>query len=108
MGHRLARRIVRIGSGVVARGEIDEDAVDRAVPLLAAFSAVIRDDRLTRVRTVATGVLRDAANATQTVARLSAVLESPFHVLPGLQERGRQRRRLARRGCAGGLDRPVG
>lgn len=61
----LARemRMVRLGQGVDATGELAPDALKRAFATIDEYAAMIREQGVERVRFVATSATRDASNA---------------------------------------------
>jgi exopolyphosphatase/guanosine-5'-triphosphate,3'-diphosphate pyrophosphatase len=84
----LTRRmeIVRLGQGVDRTGVLAPDAIERTRVALLDYAAEI--DRLgaTRVRMVATSATRDARNAAEFRAMVTAVLGTPPEVVTGDEE----------------------
>ena len=64
-------RVVRLGQGLEATGELGETAIRRTVDALAVCAAKIRRHRVARARYVATEAARRAANCTGFLARVA-------------------------------------
>lgn len=80
------QRIVRLGQGVDATGQLSSQALDRAWQVLADYVAVLRASGAVRVRMAATSALRDAGNADDFTAMVQSTLGQPPEVLSGEQE----------------------
>jgi exopolyphosphatase/guanosine-5'-triphosphate,3'-diphosphate pyrophosphatase len=78
--------IVRLGQGVDTTGRLAPEALDRTLKALGDYAALIRDRGAEAVRMVATSATRDAANAGEFVARVTAVLGAGPEVLSGDEE----------------------
>ncbi|MDK8895006.1 Ppx/GppA phosphatase family protein [Corynebacterium sp. MSK006] len=55
-------KIVRLGQGVDATGELDSEAIERTRAALAHFVEIMRHEHVEKVRMVATSATRDATN----------------------------------------------
>jgi exopolyphosphatase/guanosine-5'-triphosphate,3'-diphosphate pyrophosphatase len=84
----LARRmeIVRLGQGVDRTGRLAPEAIERTRVVLAAYAAEIGARGAERVRMIATSATRDAANAGDFRAMVSATLGVPPEVVTGDEE----------------------
>jgi exopolyphosphatase/guanosine-5'-triphosphate,3'-diphosphate pyrophosphatase len=60
-----------LGRGVVERGTIDAEAIDRALVALARFRRLASQMAVSTLRTVATAAVRDATNGAAFLARLA-------------------------------------
>ncbi len=58
----LKREITRLGGGFTANGMLTEEAMERGVYTLSAFSELLREHKVNKVRAVATSVVREAKN----------------------------------------------
>lgn len=83
--HRLTR-IVRLGEGVDATGELAPAAVRRALAVTAEYAELCRRAGATRIRFVATSAARDARNAGAFAAQVRSLLGVEPEVLPGEEE----------------------
>ncbi|HWI44235.1 MAG TPA: exopolyphosphatase [Nocardioides sp.] len=91
-------RMVRLGQGVDATGELAPEALERAFAAIDDFAVLIREARATRVRFCATSATRDAANAAEFASGVRARLAVDPEVLSGEEEA-----RLAFDGAVRGL-----
>ena len=83
---RRETRIVRLGEGVDARGEIAPAALQRALAVTAGYARRCAEAGVERVRFVATSAARDARNAATFTAGVRAVLGVEPEVLTGAEE----------------------
>lgn len=91
-------RMVRLGQGVDATGELAGDALERAFAAIDDFAVLIRDAGATRVRFCATSATRDASNAEVFASGVRSRLGIDPEVLSGEEEA-----RLAFDGAVRGL-----
>ncbi|MGV0481740.1 Ppx/GppA phosphatase family protein [Mycobacterium kansasii] len=97
-------RIVRLGQGVDATGELAPDAIARTRAALTDYAALLRLHGVERVRMVATSATRDAANRDAFFAMTAEVLGA---VIPGSIAEvisGAEEAELSFRGAVGELD----
>ena len=76
-------RVVRLGQGVDATGELAPEALERARVALADYAAVCARLQVQRTRLVATSATRDARNADDFVALVLATLGIYFFFVRG-------------------------
>ena len=74
-----------LGRGLAATGAIEPQAMGLAQSTLARFARLAREMEVTRLRTVATAAVRDAANGPELIAHAQAAGLS-VELLPGEQE----------------------
>ena len=86
--------IVRLGEGLSATGELQDEAVARTLSALASCKAVIDRHGVKRVRAVATQACRAAANGRSFIDRARAETGLDLKVIPAQEEA-----RLAVLGC---------
>ncbi|HTS97759.1 MAG TPA: Ppx/GppA phosphatase family protein [Streptosporangiaceae bacterium] len=84
LGRRM--EIVRLGQGVDATGRLAPEPLARTLRALEAYAAAIRRAGARRVRMVATSATRDAANASEFVRGVTAILGVEPEVLSGDEE----------------------
>src|SRR4051812_38357270 len=94
-------RIVRLGEGVDRTGRLSAAALERTRLALVDYARLIADAGATRARMVATSATRDAANADEFRAMVTATLGFPPEVVTGDEEA-----RLSFTGAVGGLVAP--
>ncbi|OZM83852.1 Ppx/GppA phosphatase family protein [Pseudonocardia sp. MH-G8] len=92
-------RIVRLGQGVDASGELAPEALERTRAALADYTAVLRRKGTERVRMVATSATRDARNRDDFFGMVRATLGSDAEVISGDEEA-----QLSFTGAVGDLD----
>ena len=92
-------RIIRLGEGLAACGELSEDAMDRAVDALGVCAQKVRRHGVSRARFVATQACRIAGNGSQFIARVQREVGLQLEVLSPEAEA-----RLAVAGCASLID----
>jgi exopolyphosphatase / guanosine-5'-triphosphate,3'-diphosphate pyrophosphatase len=92
-------RIVRLGQGVDASGELAPEALERTRVVLAEYAAVLRRKGTERVRMVATSATRDARNREDFFGMVRATLGIDAEVISGDEEA-----QLAFVGSVGELD----
>jgi exopolyphosphatase/guanosine-5'-triphosphate,3'-diphosphate pyrophosphatase len=78
--------IVRLGQGVDATGRLAPEALARTLRVLAEYAAIIEREGAQAVRMVATSATRDAANASDFVRGVRAVLGVDPEVVTGDDE----------------------
>ncbi len=96
-------RIVRLGQGVDATGELNPEAIERTRAALHDYVDLMRDNEVTRVRMVATSATRDARNRDDFFAMAAAELG---RVTPGARAEvitGDEEARLSFAGAVGEL-----
>lgn len=79
-------RMVRLGQGVDATGELHPDALARTFAAIDEYAALIREHGAARTRFVATSATRDAGNAHVFVAGVRERLGVDPEVVPGIEE----------------------
>ncbi|MGZ4663084.1 MAG: Ppx/GppA phosphatase family protein, partial [Arthrobacter sp.] len=79
-------RVVRLGQGVDATGELAQDALDRTFAATADYAALIREHGADKVRFVATSATRDARNRQVFVDGIRELLGVEPEVISGDEE----------------------
>jgi exopolyphosphatase/guanosine-5'-triphosphate,3'-diphosphate pyrophosphatase len=79
-------RIVRLGEGVDRTGRLAPTAIERTRAALVEYASLIRCNRASAVRMVATSATRDAANRQDFISMVHAVLGVEPEVIPGAEE----------------------
>ncbi len=79
-------RVVRLGQGVDATGELAPDALDRTFAAAADYAAMIREHGVGKVRFVATSATRDASNRQVFVDGIRDLLGVEPEVITGDEE----------------------
>jgi exopolyphosphatase / guanosine-5'-triphosphate,3'-diphosphate pyrophosphatase len=92
-------RIIRLGEGVTASGQLNTVAMNRTVQALQICAAKIRRHRVSRSRLVATEACRIAANGEEFLSRVERDLGLQIEILSREDEA-----RLAVSGCASLID----
>ncbi|MEK6437972.1 Ppx/GppA phosphatase family protein [Pseudonocardia sp. T1-2H] len=92
-------RIVRLGKGVDATGELDPEALERTRVALVDYAAAIRRKGVERIRMVATSATRDASNREDFFGMVRDTLGIDAEVISGDEEA-----RLSFEGAVGELD----
>jgi exopolyphosphatase/guanosine-5'-triphosphate,3'-diphosphate pyrophosphatase len=92
-------RIVRLGEGIGANGQIGEAAMVRAIEALKVCKAKLDERNVTRARMIATEACRAAANGPEFIARVRAETGLAFEIVSQETEA-----RLAVAGCASLID----
>jgi exopolyphosphatase / guanosine-5'-triphosphate,3'-diphosphate pyrophosphatase len=92
-------RIVRLGQGVDATGELVPEALERTRAALADYTAVLLRKGAERVRMVATSAIRDARNREEFFGMVRDTLGTEAEVISGDEEA-----QLAFTGAVGDLD----
>ena len=92
-------RIVRLGEGLHASGNLSEAAMDRTIDALSVCAEKLRRRRVTRLRAVATEACRRAENGEAFVRRVKETTGIQLEVISNGEEI-----RLAADGCAPLLD----
>jgi exopolyphosphatase/guanosine-5'-triphosphate,3'-diphosphate pyrophosphatase len=80
------REMVRLASGLDARGYLRHDCIERSADTLRRFGERIRDMDASQVRVVGTNTLRQATNAADFLAVAEAVLGHEVEVISGIEE----------------------
>ncbi len=83
--HRVMR-IVRLGQGVDATGEIHPDAMRRAFDVTREYARLCDEAQVAAVRFVATSASRDARNAGEFVTGIESILGTAPEVISGREE----------------------
>jgi len=91
-------RIVRLGEGVSASGQLSEPAIARAIAALAICRNKMKNKGVTRARLIATEACRAAQNGVQFLARVADELGLELEVIDRETEA-----RLAATGCTPGV-----
>lgn len=79
-------RVVRLGEGLAATGQLSEDAMERAIAALQACTQKLLRRPLRRVLAVATEACRQAANGAAFVARARETTGLPLRIIPAREE----------------------
>ncbi|QCO97459.1 Ppx/GppA family phosphatase [Arthrobacter sp. 24S4-2] len=79
-------RVVRLGQGVDATGELAQEALDRTFAATLDYAALIREHGAGKVRFVATSATRDASNRDVFVAGIREILGVEPEVITGDEE----------------------
>ncbi len=79
-------RIVRLGQGLEATGELCETAIERTVAALAVCADKVRRHRVARARYVATEAARRAANCAGFLARVAAETGIELDIISSREE----------------------
>ena len=79
-------RVVRLGQGVDATGELAQEALDRTFAAAADYASIIKDHGASQVRFVATSATRDAANRQVFVDGIRELLGVEPEVISGDEE----------------------
>lgn len=79
-------RVVRLGQGVDATGELAQEALDRTFAAAADYASMIRDHGASQVRFVATSATRDAANRQVFVDGIRELLGVEPEIISGDEE----------------------
>ncbi len=95
------RHMLRLGSTIVSRGHIDNEAIERATATAHALRELAESAGATRLIAVATAALRDADNGGEVASALEASVELPVNVLSGEEEARAIFRAIAARGGLG-------
>jgi exopolyphosphatase/guanosine-5'-triphosphate,3'-diphosphate pyrophosphatase len=93
-------RIVRLGEGLTASGELSEAAIRRSIVALRVCADKVARRGVTQLRCVATEACRKAANGAEFIDRVQAATGLRFEIISTAEEA-----RLALAGCAPLLDR---
>lgn len=80
------REMVRIASGLDARGRLDRESQERALDCLRRFGERLRDMHAHQVRVVGTNTLRRARRADKFLALAEEALGHPVEVISGIEE----------------------
>jgi len=79
-------RVVRLGQGVDATGELAQEALDRTFAATLDYASLIREHGAGKVRFVATSATRDASNRDVFVAGIREILGVEPEVITGDEE----------------------
>ncbi len=80
------REMVRLGSGLDARGRLTEASQARALATLRRFGERLRDMQAGRVRVVGTNTLRKAKSTGRFLQRAANALGHPVEIISGIEE----------------------
>lgn len=80
------REMVRLASGLDARGRLDDASQERALAALRRFGQRLRDMQAHQVRVVGTNTLRRARNSAAFLSAAEAALGHPVDVVSGMEE----------------------
>ena len=75
-----------LGRGIALTGRLADSNVERALIAIKRFALVARMMRVGRIHVLATSAVRDAANRTEFVSAVEAIIEAKVQVLSGEQE----------------------
>jgi exopolyphosphatase/guanosine-5'-triphosphate,3'-diphosphate pyrophosphatase len=92
-------RIVRLGEGLTHTGQLQPEAMDRAVEALKICADKVRRRRVVRIRAVATAACRSAANGADFIRRVESETGLTLEVIAPDEEA-----RLSVAGCANLID----
>lgn len=85
--HRLLKReITRLGGGFTSNGVLTEESMARGVATLSAFSELLREHGVDRVRAVATSVVREARNGRDFIRQVKDNTGLDVDVIDGREE----------------------
>lgn len=93
-------RIVRLGEGLAASGQLREDAMDRAIGALKICASKLKNRRVKNVRLIATEACRRAENGAEFLDRVEQQTGIRLEIIDRETEA-----RLAVQGCASLVDR---
>lgn len=79
-------RVVRLGEGLAASGQLSEGAMDRAIVALQACAQKLLRRPLRRILAVATEACRQAGNGAAFIARARDVTGLPLRIIPAREE----------------------
>ncbi len=80
------REMVRLASGLDARGHLTPDSQSRALATLQRFGERLRDMQAGGVRVVATNTLRNARSTGRFLQRAAKALGHPVEIISGIEE----------------------
>ncbi len=80
------REMVRLGSGLDDKGNLTEEAADRALECLIRFGDRLRGMETENVRIVGTNTLRKARNARKFLFRAEDAVGFPIDIIAGVEE----------------------
>ena len=80
------REMVRLASGLDARGRLSESSQLRALATLRRFGERLRDMQAGRVRVVGTNTLRKARSTARFLQRAAKALGHPVEIISGIEE----------------------
>ncbi|MBO9587941.1 Ppx/GppA phosphatase family protein [Devosia sp.] len=75
-----------LGRGIAQSGRLADANVEKALDAIKRFALVARMMRVGKVHVLATSAVRDAANRTEFVSAVEAIMEAPVRVLSGEEE----------------------
>ncbi len=78
--------IARLGAGVDSSKTIRQEAIDRAIKILKSYRHLLDNNKVTRMRIVATSALRDASNRSYVVEQLSKTIAAEIEIISGDEE----------------------
>ncbi len=80
------RETVRLAEGLSSKGDLSDDARQRALDCLARFGERLRDMRAGSVRVAGTSTIRRAREDTSFMLEAEALLGHPIEVISGIEE----------------------
>lgn len=80
------REMVRLGAGLDSRGNLSQEAMDRALDCLGRFSERLNTMHADDVRIVGTNTLRKARNRDDFLGQAAAVLGHQIDIISGVEE----------------------
>lgn len=75
-----------LGRGIAQSGRLADANVEKAIDAIKRFALVARMMRVGKVHVLATSAVRDAANRTEFVSAVEAIMDAPVQVLSGEEE----------------------
>ncbi|BBH14258.1 exopolyphosphatase [Chromobacterium haemolyticum] len=82
----VMKETVRLGAGLTADKQLDQETQDKALACLARFGERLRGFTPAQVRAVGTNTLRVAKNAADFIAKAEPLLGFPIEVIAGREE----------------------
>lgn len=79
-------KIARLGEGVDATGQINENALQRAKRLLEFYKERIEYNEVKYIKAVATSAMRDASNSREISSKLETIIETKIDIISGEDE----------------------
>jgi exopolyphosphatase/guanosine-5'-triphosphate,3'-diphosphate pyrophosphatase len=96
---RYYRKITRLGGGFTADKGLAPEAMERTLLSLLEVSTILRDERISKARSVGTAALRDALNGPEFIARVRSETGLRIEIIDGEEEA-----RLCARGVLAALE----
>lgn len=82
----LKREITRLGGGFTASGVLTEESMNRGINTLSAFSELLKEHKVDKVRAVATSVVREAGNGRDFISLVKDNAGLDVEVIGGEEE----------------------